>query len=201
MAYLWRRLSAEQREIVLESRVRLKRPWRRPPHFDQGNTHYHLTGACYKHRDWIGHSPQRMADFMERLLDLIENHPDSQSPAAWCVLPNHYHLLVKTGNLKSLVTALSRLHGGTSFCWNREEDCRGRRVWHGVSDRAMRSDGHFWATVNYIHHNPVKHGYVARWEEWPFSSAVEYLREMGREEAIRIWKRFPISDYGKGWDE
>ena len=65
----------------------------------------------------------------------------------------------------------------------------------------MRSEGHFWATVNYIHHNPVKHGYVARWDEWPFSSATGYLKNLGREEAARIWNDFPILDYGKGWDE
>lgn len=121
-------------------------------------------------------------------------------PAAWCVLPNHYHVLVKTSELKSLVAALARLHGGTSFLWNKEENMRGRQVWHGVSDRAMRSDSHFWATMNYIHHNPVKHGYVTSWDEWPFSSAVGYLDGVGRKEAAEIWKRYPILDYGKGWD-
>jgi hypothetical protein len=65
----------------------------------------------------------------------------------------------------------------------------------------LRSDSHFWATINYIHHNPVKHGHVTRWDEWPFSSAAEYLKEVGREEAIRIWKSYPILDYGKGWDD
>jgi len=201
MSDLWRRLSEDQRKEVLEYRKCHKRPWRRPPHFDQGNTHYYLTGACYEHRDWIGHSPQRMGDFYESLLETIQNHADSADPAAWCVLPNHYHLLLRTANLKSLVTALSRLHGGSSFRWNREENCQRRKVWHGVSDRAMRSEGHFWATVNYIHHNPVKHGYVARWDEWPFSSATGYLKNLGREEAARIWNDFPILDYGKGWDE
>lgn len=140
MSYLWRRLSEDQRKEVLEYRKTHQRPWRRPPHYDQGNTHYHLTGACYEHRDWIGHSPQRMGDFCESLLETIQNHANSLIPTAWCVLPNHYHLLVKTADLKSLVTALSKLHGGTSFRWNRQENCQGRRVWHGVSDRAMRSE-------------------------------------------------------------
>jgi len=26
----------------------------------------------------------------------------------------------------------------------------------------MRNDAHFWATMNYVHHNPVPHGYVQR---------------------------------------
>jgi putative transposase len=65
----------------------------------------------------------------------------------------------------------------------------------------MRSDGHRWSTVNYIHHNPVRHGYVMRWLDWPFSSAADFLREVGREEALRLWKEYPLLDYGKGWDE
>jgi len=78
---------------------------------------------------------------------------------------------------------------------------RGRQVWHGVSDRAMRGPDHFWATMNYIHHNPVKHGYVRKWTEWPFSSVEDYLEEMGRENVELMWKTHPIFDYGKGWDD
>ena len=65
----------------------------------------------------------------------------------------------------------------------------------------MRSDRHFWATLNYVHHNPVHHGYVEHWQDWPFSSAPEYLAEMGRAEAERLWLEYPVLDYGKGWDD
>jgi putative transposase len=65
----------------------------------------------------------------------------------------------------------------------------------------MQNGEHFWATVNYIHHNPVKHGYVKSWWEWPFSSAGDFLESEGRDEAARIWKEYPLMDYGKGWDD
>jgi putative transposase len=55
--------------------------------------------------------------------------------------------------------------------------------------------------MNYVHHNPVHHGYVKYWEEWPFSSARPYLDEVGKAEASRIWREFPLLDYGKGWDD
>jgi putative transposase len=42
--------------------------------------------------------------------------------------------------------------------------------------------------VNYIHHNPVRHGYVAKWQEWPWSSARDYLSRVGDEEALKRWK-------------
>jgi putative transposase len=137
-----------------------------------------------------------MAEFSELLLDALPS-----PPAAWCVLPNHYHVLIRLADIKDAVSRLGKLHGSTSFRWNAEEDARGRKVWHSVSDRGMRNGDHFWATVNYIHHNPVRHGYADRWTDWLFSSAGDYLEEVGREQAVEIWRRFPLCDYGKGWDD
>ena len=34
----------------------------------------------------------------------------------------------------------------------------GRKVFFRAVERAMRSDRRFWATLNYVHHNPVHHG-------------------------------------------
>ena len=64
----------------------------------------------------------------------------------------------------------------------------------------MKSDGHFWASMNYILHNAVRHGYVERWQDWPFSNAAQYLEAAGRDEAERRWREYPILDYGKDWD-
>ena len=43
------------------------------------------------------------------------------------------------------------------------------------------------------------HGYVQRWQEWPYSNAEQYLEQVGRETAIRRW-RYPLYDYGNEWD-
>jgi putative transposase len=46
----------------------------------------------------------------------------------------------------------------------------------------------------------VHHGYVKRWQDWPYSSVHQYLEQIGRERAEQIWKEYPVLDYGKGWD-
>jgi putative transposase len=117
------------------------------------------------------------------------------------VLPNHYHALVEAPNILGLFHELGLLHGRTSHAWNGEETARGRKVFFRAVERAMRSDRHFWATLNYVHHNPVHHGYVARWTDWPWSSATEYLAQTDPDEAKRVWCDYPIRDYGKGWDD
>jgi len=65
----------------------------------------------------------------------------------------------------------------------------------------MRSDRHYWATLNYVHHNPVRHGYVERWTDWRRSSAAEYLAQTGASEAKRTWRKDPLHEYGRNWDD
>jgi len=77
---------------------------------------------------------------------------------------------------------------------------RGRKVWFSCAETGMKSDPHFWATLNYVHHNPVHHGYVRHWQDWPFSSGAAFLDKVGRGEAQELWKEYPIGNYGKGWD-
>jgi len=54
--------------------------------------------------------------------------------------------------------------------------------------------------MNYIHHNPVHHGYVEKWQDWPWSSAAAFLDNAGPERALQLWRKYPILDYGKKWD-
>jgi putative transposase len=196
--YCWRRMTPEQREAVLEERKRYPRPWHGPPHFVHESGLYLFSAACYEHHPVIGVSPRRMAEFESELLGTIQEW--TQTIFAWAVLPNHYHLLAQTANVTDLLHALGRLHGRTSFRWNGEDACRGRQVWHRAAETAMKSERHFWATLNYVLHNAVRHGYVERWQDWPYSNAAQYLEEVGREEAERRWREYPILDFGKDWD-
>ena len=199
MPYLWRKLSPDQRASLLAWRRQRSYPWHSPPHATGGLGTYHLTAACLGHAAHIGLSPERMQGFCEALLAALK--PVASGIHAWCVLPNHYHVLASAPDLRSAVWALGKLHGRMSFQWNKQENARGRQVWYAATDRFMRNDRHFWATMNYIHHNPVRHGYVTRWQEWPYSSVHEFLAGMSRNEAERIWREYPLGDYGAGWDE
>ena len=140
-----------------------------------------------------------MDNFARELLALFA--ANGSQTFAWCVLPNHYHVLLEALDIKLLLHGLGVLHGRTSHAWNGEEKMRGRKVFFRAVERAMRSERHYWATLNYIHHNPVRHGYVERWTDWPWSSATEYLAQIGMDQAKRIWRDYPVGDYGKDWDE
>ena len=197
--YKWRKMDAAEREETLRLRKQYSKPWHSPPHRDsESNLCYIVSAACYEHKYIVGKSPARFTQLEETLLGILDKH--SSEVCAWCVLPNHYYVMVRTDQMEELLAQLGRMHGRTSRQWNLEDNSVGRKVWFNCIERFIRNERHYWATINYIHHNPVKHGFVEKWDLWPFSSAAQYLDEIGRDKAIKIWKAYPVLDYGKEWD-
>ena len=192
-------MSKADRDHVLKERKIRRFSWHSPPHFEyEGERQFLITAACFEHKHIIGKSSDRMTECESNLIKICNEF--GSKLYAWCVLPNHYHLQLRTGAIKEVMAALGKLHGSSSFRWNGEDDTRGRKVWFRAVERSIRSERHFFATLNYIHNNPVKHGYVEKWQDWPYSSASEYLMKVGRETASQIWKEYPVLDYGNEWD-
>ena len=197
--YYWRTLSEKQREHVREHRRTQRYPKHSLPHFDRdGECQYLLSAACYEHAPVIGVTPSRMTEFEADLLKVCSEL--SSDIYAWCILPNHYHVLLRTELMKKLREQIGKLHGSTSFRWNGEDDRRGRTVWRNCFERAMRSSRHYFATFNYVLNNAAHHRYVDKWQEWPWSNASVYLQCVGIEEAARRWREYPVLDYGSKWD-
>lgn len=90
---------------------------------------------------------------------------------AWCVMPNHAHIIVE--QIQDWPLA-SIVHSWKSFSANTVNRILGRRgpVWmREYFDRFMRDNDHLSATVDYVESNPVKAGLVERPEHWRWSSA------------------------------
>jgi putative transposase len=196
--YEWRKMTAVQRKQILGIRRQLREPWHSPPHHSSDSGRYLITAACFEHRPVIGVSADRMADFTSRLLGLMKAH--AANIHAWVVLPNHYHVLAEILDVIGALRDLGRLHGRTSFEWNGQDKSRGRQVWCKAAETGIKSERHFWAALNYVHHNPVKHGYTSKWQDWPFSSAAAFIESVGRARALEIWQEYPVLDFGKEWD-
>ncbi|MDF3129326.1 transposase [Kiritimatiellaeota bacterium B1221] len=196
--YDWRKMTDAQREEVLNFRIQHKNSWHRPHNYESGRW-FHVTAACFEHRPLIGRSAERMGEFSADLIQLFDK--SLSEIMAWVVLPNHYHILVKIYCEAKLKKQLGQLHGRNSHRWNVEEGCRGRTCFHGSLFKKIKSEAHQSSTLNYIHHNPVKHGYVEKWGDWPFGSARDYLASTPDNVVKMLWSSFPITGMGKGWDE
>ena len=195
--YEYRRLTEEEKQAVVQERLRLGFPAHRPPHMVRDREYYLLTAVCYNHTPILSTSTRR-----QKLLDMLfeECITNGVELLAWVVLTNHYHLLVYLPDFDVLSNLFRLVHGRTSFAWNGEDGQRGRKVWYRFTDRAIRSEGHYYTTINYIHYNPVKHNHVQSPYEWAESSVHWYLENWGREWLRDSWRNYPVRDYGKGWD-
>lgn len=135
-----------------------------------------------------------MDRFLTTLLATLSR--TSTTVNAWCVLPNHYQVMISTSDVLSVLREIGKFHGRSSYAWNSEENQRGRQIFYRATEREIRSEAHAFATLNYIHHNPVHHRYVKKWTDWHWSSAAQFLAETGEIEARRIWHTYPLLEYG-----
>lgn len=90
---------------------------------------------------------------------------------AWCVMPNHVHVLLQPQKGHRLSEIL---HSWKSYSAKRINSLIGRTgvLWQSESfDRYIRDDYHLEATIQYIENNPVKAGLADAPHLWPWSSA------------------------------
>jgi len=125
----------------------------------------------------------RVGDLREVVRRVRQAHPFEI--VAWVVMPNHIHAtwrlpendadfstrwaLIKAGFSRAMPTMErireSRERKGERGIWQ-------RRCW----EHLIRDDTDLQWHVAYTHYNPVRHGYVQRAVDWPFSSIHRYVR-------------------------
>ncbi|WP_315737368.1 transposase [Bradyrhizobium sp. SZCCHNR1093] len=115
--------------------------------------------------------------------DLLATHCRAADVAvwAWCLMPNHVHLILVPSDADGLRRALSRVH----------------RIYAGVIQARRKRSGHFWqgrfgavamdeahlaAALRYVSLNPVRARLVARAQDWVWSSTRAHLR--GRDDGL-----------------
>tara|TARA_R110001592_G_scaffold133922_3_gene349424 strand:+ start:719 stop:1312 length:594 start_codon:yes stop_codon:yes gene_type:complete len=90
---------------------------------------------------------------------------------AWCVMPNHVHVIAETIDGYALEDVA---HSWKSYSAHKLNQIVGRKgaVWQTeVFDRYMRGPLHLARTLFYVEQNPVTANIVATAESWPFGSA------------------------------
>jgi putative transposase len=199
MPYEYRKLSAKERDEIVETRKQRGYPLHSPPHPYSGNGTYLITAANFGHTHVMRFS-ERRSEFQELLLKSF--HDINAEIIGWVILPNHYHILVTVESLKLVSNCLRLLHGRTSHDWNMQDGLKEkRRVWYRFLDHLMRDEKQLHQTLNYVHYNPIKHGYVDDIFAWQWSSVFWYENEKGGDWLNEQWQEYePPAEYGKDWD-
>lgn len=129
---------------------------RKPRLFVPGAT-YHV--YCRVARgEFAFDDPLEAAEFVEQVRR-VRDFDDWRIPA-WCLMGNHYHLVVKTGPVP-LWRSMLRLQAGIARGFNRRRRYLGR-LWQGrYRARIIDSNDYFRQVVSYVHLNPVAAGVVS----------------------------------------
>ena len=123
---------------------------------------------------------------------------------AYCLMPNHFHLMVRIkgegevleflrvrkskpkptlqgfetlGGFSNVISRqFSHLFNGYTQAYNKVYDRKGSLFIPNFKRKLIDSDNYFGTLIAYIHNNPVHHGFTARPGEWPHSSWHAYLQ-------------------------
>jgi putative transposase len=130
-------------------------------------------GTLYKHHWFRG--PAALDLLESALLRLAKEF--SWQLEAWAVFSNHYHFVAHAQpGATDLRTFIKHLHGQTAQDLNRVEGRAGRPVWYNFRDTQLTYETSYLARLNYVHHNPVKHGLVPVANQYRWCSAAWFER-------------------------
>lgn len=154
--------------------------------FKPGGTFF-FTVVTYKRQRLFNN--QRARDFLHRCIqDVQKSHSfdmlatvllpdhihciwklpeeDSDSSIRWSIIKRKFSKIWLSSGGKEVRVSKSRKQHNEFGIWQ-------RRFW----EHAIRDEEDFARHVNYIHFNPVKHGYVKCPHQWPYSSFFRWVDE------------------------
>ena len=139
--------------------------------------------VCTKHRRPILTSQPVYDALAAAMTDVRREYPFKVD--AWVLLPDHLHCIwtlpegfwdysKRWSKIKRLVTQQCRsmpVFPESSRLLRYENDIWQRRFW----EHAIRSETELGIHLDYIHWNPVKHGFVNATRDWSYSSFRRYV--------------------------
>ena len=113
---------------------------------------------------------------------------------AYCLMPNHVHLIAVPPSEAGLRAGIGEAHRRYSRAVNFRQGWRGH-LWQGRFASFVMDEPHLLAAARYIERNPLRAGLVQRAEDWPWSSAAAHVR--GQDDG---WVRVgPLLERAAGW--
>jgi putative transposase len=101
--------------------------------------------------------------FLKRLADGVSK-PGGPRLYAWALMPNHFHLLLRSGE-ELLSTTMRRLMTGHAVTYNLLHKRQGHLFQNRYKSIVVEEEPYFLELVRYIHLNPVRSGIVKDPEE------------------------------------
>jgi putative transposase len=92
---------------------------------------------------------------------------------AYCLMPNHVHLVVVPGDVDAMHRTLRAVHSQFAQRINRMRGITGH-LWQGRYHSSTLDVPHFLHAIRYVEQNPVRAGLTTQAEHYPWSSAAAH---------------------------
>jgi len=97
---------------------------------------------------------------------------------AWVLLPDHIHWLVRPGDNDYSKLVYSFKYGVGAELKKIGQLAKGRKIWQDrFWEHTVMDDEDLRQCIEYIHYNPVKHGYADAPSKWTLSSFMDFVDE------------------------
>jgi REP element-mobilizing transposase RayT len=124
----------------------------RQARIDAPNALHHIIVRGIERRK-IFHDDRDRKSFLERLGGILEE--TSTACYAWALLPNHFHLCLRTGT-HPIATVMRRLLTGYAVTFNRRHRRHGHLFQNRYKSILCQEDRYLLELVRYIHLNPLR---------------------------------------------
>lgn len=103
---------------------------------------------------------------------------------AYCLMPNHFHFLLeepaeqvshRAANISLFLQQLQNAYAKYFAC---KYEHSGRLFQGTFKSRHINDDGYYLKIIEYIHENPVKKKLTKKAEDWPYSSARSFYKNI-----------------------
>ena len=115
------------------------------------------------------------AIFVELLKEVVDMY--KMRVAAYCLIPNHYHLLLQTPG-GDLSRCMRHVNGIYTQRFNRTHHCDGQLFRGRYKSILVDGDSYLLELVRYIHRNPLKAGLAKKLSDYEWSSHRAYLGQI-----------------------
>ncbi|HSB73747.1 MAG TPA: transposase [Candidatus Methylomirabilis sp.] len=152
----------------------------RQPRLDAPGTLHHVMGRGIE-RTRIFQTDTDRADFLERVAERARS--GEWTIYAWALMPNHFHLLLRTGT-RPLSQSMQRLLTGYVVNFNRRHKRYGHLFQNRYKSVLCEDDPYLVEVTRYIHLNPLRVGLVPGLRElrqYPWTGHAALLGVVGRD--------------------
>ena len=146
-------------------------PYRIIPSFSDNFFHIYNRG---NNKEQIFFEDRNYDFFLSRLLDSFET---KISLVAYCLMPNHYHLIVYIKEALSLEKAMQRFSVSYTKAINKSYNRVGHLFQGRYQSKLIPNNEYLLHLSRYIHRNPLAANLVRNIEDWKYSSYLAYINK------------------------